>query len=235
MKNKHVKMLSLLGADASPDDSADLNAHVESVLKDSAGHVLRLSTLRSRRIDYDVADKRVEVNGSGEMLAYQSTTRPDSGAAETSLAGESGKTVISWKKQFNYDEATRITQFDGLIHVLHEEIGAKTPNVHLTCEEVRAEFASAPSSQGQGEGSAQLHLRSVIASGNVEVATPDNTVKNCATMEFDPATSILICRAEPGSQVAIIDNKTGRSQSFDLARINLKTNTIDKLNNFNAQ
>jgi hypothetical protein len=226
MKNKQVRGLSLLSAK---------HALVESVLRDAGGNIVRLTALRSKRIDYDVVAKRAEVNGPGEMLADQPTTRPIASTADQPALGDSGKTLISWKKRFFYDEATRMAQFDGSIDVLHTEIGTNTPSVHLVCDQVKVELESAAASPTPDAHSGQLHLRKVFALGNVEVVTTDNTVKNCATMEFDPATSILTCRAAPDGQISIIDNKTAKVESFDVARINLKTNTIEKLNNFNAQ
>jgi lipopolysaccharide export system protein LptA len=241
MKNKQIKLMSLQ-MDAATDEQK--LAKMESYASDAAGGLVHQYDLLSRRIDIDPKQKRLEVNGAGEIFAHApaAATQADSTGGSPQPAangatdiGGDGNTGIYWQKQFVYDDAAHRAKIDGDITIVHMPGGDKSRQVRLEhADEVLVdllagdEAGQTPATQPAGK------IRRVTATGGMIIRTADKTIA-CGEIEYDPAEQTLTCRGGQLNRVTVDDNNKVSSGSFEEAILDLKTNELKELTNLSGQ
>jgi lipopolysaccharide export system protein LptA len=233
MKNKQVRLLSLEmnpPADSAAEPPA---AKVESYALDTNGFLLHQFDLRSRRIEFDPAAKRLDVNGPGDIFAKEQSPPTTQPATEPSSAiGGNGNTVIDWKKRFSYDDAAHSATIEGDITIIHNGTGPRAQSLRLEhADRVVADFYSDASTKpSTAELTAAPKLRQMSANGPMVIHSGDKMI-DCGELDFDPVEQLLTCRGGQLGRVRVVDDNDLNGASFDEAVLNVKTNELKKMTN----
>lgn len=241
LKNKQIKMISLLADDNGSSATTHPDVQVESFLADAGGYLLHQYDLLSRRIDYEAATKRLVVPGPGRIFAKEQappTTRP-AGDNGSSIGGH-GTTAIQWQKRFIYDDAGRSALIDGNVTIVHWSDGPGPQETRLeNADIVQVEFEAsgqptAPADGADIDEASDQRLKSLTATGAMTVRTADKTIY-CGELKLDSAQQTLTCLGGQLGKVTVVDVNQLDSGTCAEAVFNMKTDELKKMTDVTGQ
>ncbi len=203
-------------------------ASVNSTTVDAQQKLLRAMQMDASTIQYDMISKRllVPVPGTLRLEDHREPAKaaPKAGAPNpgqdagnpTDLRGQS---AMAWEKQLLYDEAGRQAVMEGNVRVGHTDEGADPKVFEMYGDRFVADLEPADPNAPPAPAGAQgprTQVKHIHGEGHIAFRT-NGLWFDADTIDYDPATHIMIARGSDRRPARRLNDKEGPEQGLETA------------------